>query len=252
MYPTRIAPNGSTNSTITIHATDLEGAPISKTIGLSTDAGSLSVSEVTTSDFGVAEATLTSATTPGTATVTASYGSISATVVVEFALAPAPGNFIAIATSTDRIALYWQGVEFTQGYNIYRSLSASGPWTKLNIDPISPRDMGPGLSDAFRYSDTGLTTDIEYFYYATAVDDDQIEGISTDIQSAIPEIDTIPWDTGNPQQIVEAVDDLLDPYPWTPITICAPNGIIYQRYVMGRQRHFLRLATLIAILEESA
>jgi len=84
--PGRIPPDGVSTSTLTVHVADLEGVPLgNKEVNLSTDAGALNASLVTTNEFGKAEVTLTSSTTPDTATVTATCDGAVGRGYVEFA-----------------------------------------------------------------------------------------------------------------------------------------------------------------------
>ena len=83
--PTVIPPNGTSTSTITVHATDLEGAPLpGEVVDISTDIGTLSVPQITLDDLGIGSAILTSTTFRGIATVTGTYQESSAMVNVFF------------------------------------------------------------------------------------------------------------------------------------------------------------------------
>ena len=89
--PTRIAPDGISTSAITARVTDLEGAPLAgKSVTITTDMSTFqenSTNTVTgdTSDQGILSATLISLTTPNTATLTATCGTLTAQAYVEFA-----------------------------------------------------------------------------------------------------------------------------------------------------------------------
>lgn len=105
--------------------------------------------------------------------------------------------------STSKIALYWNGVVGASGYNLYRGMSASGPFVRLNPTPIAPVDPGPGLSNAYMYVDTGLMSGTYYYYYVAPVIGGS-EGTSSGIEYACPGPNAIPYDTGNPTLITNA------------------------------------------------
>jgi hypothetical protein len=94
--PTRIPPDGTSTSAITAHVTDLEGAPLQgKSVTITTDMSTFqetSTDTVTgsTNDQGTLSATLVSLTTPNTATLTATCGTLTAQAYVEFATSTAP------------------------------------------------------------------------------------------------------------------------------------------------------------------
>jgi adhesin/invasin len=83
--PPAIFANGSDTSQITLNLQNDSGIAIAgETITFVTTRGSLSSGTSTTNSEGVAATTLTAPTVPGTATITAAYGTLTATVNISF------------------------------------------------------------------------------------------------------------------------------------------------------------------------
>lgn len=121
--PTRIAPNGTSTSAITVHAVDLEGAPlVGKSVNMTTDlsvfqqSGSDTVSG-STNDQGIFTASLVSLTTPNTATVTATCEGMNTHCYVEFAADGVP---------TARIQSPTAGASVTRGMTLSITASDTG------------------------------------------------------------------------------------------------------------------------------
>lgn len=146
----------------------------------------------------------------------------------------------AAATNSSQVSLYWNGISGASGYDVYRSTISGGPYTQIASN-ISTADPGPGMTNAFTYSDAaGLTTGSEYFYIVVAVQSGT-ETIQSNENSATPDASAVPWDTGDPVQIVAAVnatalsdlqpdvDDYGNVFPQQvgPLFISAPNGVLY-------------------------
>jgi hypothetical protein len=80
-----------------------------------------------------------------------------------------PQSFaIASPTEMERLQLSWlTGSDSDlRGYNLYRSDSRSGPFTRVNADPIAPITTASNTS----YQDEGLKIAWKYYYYVKAVD----------------------------------------------------------------------------------
>lgn len=73
----------------------------------------------------------------------------------------APSNLMGISDS-DLVELNWDGNSESDlaGYNIYRSTTSGGPYTKLNSE----------ITDRSEYDDTDVVNGTTYFYVVTAVD----------------------------------------------------------------------------------
>ena len=125
-------------------------------------------------------------------------------------------------------------------YNIYRSLTETGPYTKINVSPVTSLDAGPGVTNKFIYSDTaGLTAETEYFYYVISVTSSGTELAASNDDSAIPSSTAIGWDTNNASQIVSQVQSMVaanltsDEPAIGQLTIAGPDGVIYKGFTDG-------------------
>ena len=180
-------------------------------------------------------------TTAGTATVKATSGTVSGTaaVTVNPVASQAALSLTATATGANKVTLYWNGISGASGYNVYRSAISGGPYTQIAVN-VTGADTGPGLTNAFMYSNTaGLTTGMEYFYVVRAVQSGS-ETVQSNEDSAVPNASAIPWDTGNPTQIVSSMisllnstlppDDFANPTPPDVgfLSIGGPDGVVYQ------------------------
>ena len=181
--------------------------------------------------------------TTGSATVTATSGTVSGGAAVAVNATSTVNLFLtAAATGTNKITLYWTGATAASGYNVYRSAVSGGPYIQIATN-VTTADTGPGLTNALLYSDmAGLTTGTEYFYVVSAVYPG-MSGPQSNEASASPDANAIPWDTGNAAQIVAIVStsvatalepdidpDTGDQYPATVgiLTACGPDGVLYQ------------------------
>jgi len=169
-------------------------------------------------------------------TITAFYAGVTQTATLDVF----PGiDLTAVATGPNKITLYWTGTDNTLGYNIYRSLSADGTYTRLNAAPVTTADTGKGVTNTFMYSDVGLTSGTEYFYYVSSVNGDGSEGVQSDEDSAIPDISAISWDSGDAGIIVSQVQSVVsgnlasDEPAVGELTIAGPDGMIYQSFQSG-------------------
>ena len=84
-----------------------------------------------------------------------------ATADIEIAL-PFSSPLLAITAPAEGSSLFltWGEVSLAAGYNLYRSTSVGGPYTKTHTAPLNAQS----------YNDSGLTNGISYYYVATAVD----------------------------------------------------------------------------------
>jgi parallel beta-helix repeat protein len=98
-----------------------------------------------------------------------------------------PGNLVGYP-GDNKVALAWQpppgwgspGDLMLMGYNVYRSTTSGGPYTKLNADPLSH----PSYSDESAFNAT------TYFYVVTAL------GVRNDESGTSNEEETTPFTTG--------------------------------------------------------
>ena len=158
---------------------------------------------------------------------------------VTYPLAPA---LTAAATGSNKVTLYWTGTAGASGYNVYRGTVSGGPYS-LIASNITTADPGPGLTNAFMYSDAaGLTSGTEYFYIIRAVQRGG-ETVQSNEASDTPQAGAVPWDTGDPVQILNAETTQLNavlPYDIDPatgysfpadvglLTVQGPNGVMYE------------------------
>ncbi|AIE84815.1 Fibronectin type III domain protein [Fimbriimonas ginsengisoli Gsoil 348] len=139
----------------------------------------------------------------------------------------------AVGTSTSQVSLYWNGVPGAIGYNVYRSTTSGGPYTKLNSSPINPVDPGPGLSNAYLYSNPGLSTGTTYYYVVKSViNSSGTEGVASNESSDAPTADSVPYDTGNAATIVAKIDQIgaahVTGWAASGRTVAlGPNGVTY-------------------------
>ena len=89
-------------------------------------------------------------------------------------LMPAPLNVTASAQSASSITLAWNEVNGAGGYNVYRSASENGNYSKVNSAIIA----------AVSYSDTGLASSTVYFYKICAVTN-SVEGEKSNTVSTV-------------------------------------------------------------------
>ena len=180
--------------------------------------------------------------TAGSATVKATSGTVSGTaaVMVTTSSSQMALSLTAAATGTNKVTLYWNGISGASGYNVYRSTISGGPYTQI-AQNVATADTGPGMTNAFMYSDaSGLAMGTKYFYVITAVYSGTA-GAQSNEANSVPDASAIPWDTGTAAQIVAAVNataanDLLPdddgsggtvPQQVGVLFIGAPDGVVY-------------------------
>jgi parallel beta-helix repeat protein len=123
------------------------------------------------------------------------------------------------------VALAWQpppGWESQEdfvlsGYNVYRSATAGGPYTKLNSEPLSHPS----------YSDDSVTNGSAYFYVVTAL------GVREDESGPSNEVEVTPFTTG-PTSLGGTLDQPV--YVWT---------LAKSPYIITSNTNLLSYATLI-------
>ena len=113
---------------------------------------------------------------PCTATV---YGTACNIIVVQRVINAALGGGCVTGTTAHSVSLNWTASTSSNvtGYNIYRSTTAGGSYTKLNSTPVS----GTG------YTDTAVQAGQTYYYVCTAVDSGSNESVySNQAQGTVP------------------------------------------------------------------
>jgi fibronectin type 3 domain-containing protein len=105
---------------------------------------------------------------------------VSATVPPDSTPPVAPSGLSA-TTSDSTVLLDWNNntePDFN-GYNVYRSTTSGGPYTRLNDTPLTSSD----------YNDTSVTNGTRYYYVVTATDTSLNESANSSQVSAIPHVD---------------------------------------------------------------
>jgi hypothetical protein len=155
-----------------------------------------------------------------------------------FPVASLKPDLVVAATASDKITLYWSGINGSIGYDIYRSFNELSGYVKLNSTPITSVDPGPGLVNRFMYSDSGIQSGIEYFYRVQPVLSSTTFGEFSNVASDVPGSWAIPWDTGNTASILSKVDSqrssdapvwASSTYDW--VVAVGPNQVVYMNHL---------------------
>lgn len=114
--------------------------------------------------------------------VKADYAKFDAIAVVQAqrdAIAPTSPVNLRAYSSNGEVLLKWprNSEPDIQGYNLYRSVAAGGPFHKINQNLIK------GTSSLLQFSDPGLEKGETYFYYVTAVDASDNESANSKVIS---------------------------------------------------------------------
>ncbi|UCE73155.1 MAG: hypothetical protein JSV56_08940, partial [Methanomassiliicoccales archaeon] len=124
------------------------------------------------------------ATTNGSATLTATYNSISnfTQITVNPRISVPTGLAVTVVEGGNALRISWNTNPEANlaGYNIYRSLALRGEYIRIN----------DALLTAVYYVDSGLTNGVRYYYYVVAVDTSQRLSDPSVKVSGIPDIDT--------------------------------------------------------------
>lgn len=97
-------------------------------------------------------------------TGTTDHLSLYAPIIPTDGLAPStPSGFAAAASSTTAIALSWTAVDGATGYDIYRSSTSGGTFSRLGSEPT----VSSGAT--VTYSDSGLSASTAYYYKISAI-----------------------------------------------------------------------------------
>jgi len=97
-------------------------------------------------------------------------GILSAPLTVS-TLSAIPVNLHISSNSTSSISISWNIVSEASGYNVYRSSSENGTYTKLNSTPLNEKD----------FSNTELSSYATFYYKVSAI----VEGIERDLSNPL-------------------------------------------------------------------
>jgi fibronectin type 3 domain-containing protein len=158
--------------------------------------------------------------------VTGGVEGIKSSIVSCTTLMSAPGNFRVTSVTDNSVNLAWDTVSGASGYNIYRSDSENGTYTKLNSSAI------PGVS----YSDTSLSSNTKY-YYKTSVINGGVESVLSNAVSGI----TLLSAPGNLHVI--SITDVSVSFEWN--TVSGASG--YNIYRSGSENGTYTKVTTSAI-----
>jgi fibronectin type 3 domain-containing protein len=85
-------------------------------------------------------------------------------------------NFIATPQLAHSAALSWTAsTSAVSDYNVYRGTVNGGPYTLINLSPIT------GLA----YTDTTVQSGVTYYYVTTAVDSNGVQSVNSNQVTAI-------------------------------------------------------------------
>ncbi len=240
LYPATVTGGSSSLGTVTLSS---YAPPAGVVVALQSSNPAATVPASVTVPGGQRSATFSVTTTDvpaaSTATISATAGGVTQTATLTIIQNL---SLTAAATGSNKVTLYWNGITGASGYNVYRGTASGGPYSLVAAN-VTTADPGPGMMGSFMYSDAaGLATGTEYFYIVWAVQGGA-ETIQSDEASATPGANAIPWDTGDPAQIISAVNSMVQPtlepdidpdtgdeYPATVgiLSACGPNGVLYQ------------------------
>jgi len=137
-----------------------------------------------------------------------------------------PIDLNAVATGANRVTLYWRSDDGASRYKIFRSTKTGGPYIKIKSAPAA--SFHYKQVNFCRYTDSGLKTGVEYFYYVRNSKQER-----SDEASASPETNAIPWDTDDPKQILAsfAAMDAATRRSYEPaaelMQAVSPDGVVY-------------------------
>jgi len=240
LYPATVTAGSSSLGTVTLSS---YAPPAGVVVTLQSDNPAASVPASVTVPGGQVSATFTVTTTDVNAATTATISATAGGVTQTATLNITPSLYLAAAaTGSTKVTLYWNGISGASGYNVYRGTVSGGPYA-LVASNITTADPGPGMTGSFMYSDTaGLTSGTEYFYIVWAVQSGA-QTVQSNEASDTPQAGAVPWDTGDPVQILNAETTQLNvvlPYDIDPatgyffpadvglLTVQGPNGVMYE------------------------
>lgn len=139
------------------------------------------------------------------ANVTAAFSGLNITIATT-----ASPSLLTAKAGNANVTLNWSGVSGASSYNIYRGVSSSGPFTKLNTSIVSTAT----------YTDSTASNGTTYYYYVTALSSNG-ESASSNIASAMPGSPTLAAPTLSAQGYNTVINGSTTPgitLTWTAVT----------------------------------
>jgi hypothetical protein len=130
----------------------------------------------------------------------------------------------AAPTGANKVTVYWDGVPGATGYRVrWGTTSGSYP----NSSAVLP-------ATARQHTVVGLDSEREYYFVVEAAYDG-LWGPPSEEDSAVPHEGAIPWDTLDPNQIIPAVRNLMEP-PYGYLVVLSPEGLLYIEDELGNRQ----------------
>lgn len=123
----------------------------------------------------------------------------------------------AVPTGANKVTVYWDEVPGATGYRV-RWGTVSGSY---------PNSSSVLSASARQHTVVGLDSEREY-YFVVEAEYNGLWGSPSEEDSAIPHPDAIPWDSGDPQQIMPVLRRVVSAYSALgDLEALGPNGLIY-------------------------
>jgi len=81
-----------------------------------------------------------------------------------------PGNFRVLAVTDNNVSFTWNSINEASGYNIYRSNSQGGAYSKMNVNVITETE----------FTDDSISSNVVYYYAITAIISG-VESVKSDV-----------------------------------------------------------------------
>jgi hypothetical protein len=141
-----------------------------------------------------------------------------------------PTNLVAVSTGSGKITLYWDRIPEAIGYNIYWGTTAGGENYSVPVNGGTPVNTPSYTgSDMCRYTNTGLTNGVRYFYTVKAVYS-WGESAPSNEDCEYPDPSGIPWTSTTATTVTNAIRAAYSNSGVTipsPLRAMGPDGQIY-------------------------
>ena len=130
----------------------------------------------------------------------------------------------AAPTGANKVTVYWDEVPGATGYRVrWGTTSGSYP----NSSAVLP-------ATARQHTVVGLDSEREY-YFVVEAEYNGLWGPPSEEDSAVPHEGAIPWDTQDPNQIIPAVRNRMEP-PYGYLVVLSPEGLLYIEDELGNRQ----------------